>query len=438
MRLGGFATAFVRRVALLLTMAATVSAAVCAVASAAPGDLDRTFSGNGKTMTRFPGGSNASGLAIQADGRIVAVGNANFGRFALARYRGNGTLDATFSGDGKVTTNIAGSEAAFGVALQADGKIVAAGFAFVAGNSVFALARYNADGTLDTTFSGDGKATTDFAAGNERAWDVAIQLDGKIVAAGEFREQGSDETRFALTRYNADGTLDSSFDGDGRVLTDFAPEFTDAQAHALAIQVDGKIVAAGEASRGGDPETGRFALARYNTDGTLDTTFSGDGRVRTDFRLPCPFDCSADIASDVAIQANGKIVAAGVAEFHRFALARYNPDGRLDGSFSNNGKVMTRFPGGSSAQGVAIQADGKIIAAGGTFDPGRLRAFALARYNRGGRLDTTFSGDGKLQTNFTRRDDFASGVVIQPNGRIVAAGSAGRFGGRFALARYRG
>ena len=351
-----------------------------------------------------------------------------------------GDLDPTFDGDGKVTTDLAGSfEIAGAVAIQGDGKIVAAGTAAdVSGISDFALARYNADGSLDPTFSGDGKVTTDFAGASDEANAISIQGDGKIVAAGVARIGLNGSQDFALARYNANGSLDTTFSGDGKVTTDFAG--ANDQAHAVAIQGDGKIVAAGVA---GDVVSGTndFGLARYNANGSLDTTFDGDlllpvpgdGKVTTDFAE------TTDQAFGVAIQGDGKIVAAGFAGSD-FALARYNADGSLDTAFDGDGKVTTDFAGSGSrdeAHAVAIQGDGKIVAAGlavvsGVFD------FALARYNADGSLDTIFSGDGKVTTDFAGDFDAAHGVAIQANRRIVAAGFADLpgTGFDFALARY--
>jgi uncharacterized delta-60 repeat protein len=409
-------------------------------ALAAPGDLDRTFGGDGRVASNFSRTDDVGrALAIQSDGMIVVVGNARsyieyLPRFALERLKPDGTLDSTFGTGGKVVTDFGTpppqdpGSVADAVAIQGDGRIVAAG---VAGER-FALARYNADGTLDPTFGVGGKVTTAFPGFSSRyaiAHDVAIQADGKIVAGGVVA------AAFALVRYNADGTLDSTFDGDGRVVTEMSGGAD--LLNAVAIQADGKIVVAGELMvEFGDSE---FGLARYNTDGTLDSTFGEGGKVTTDFTA------RHDFASDMVIDANGKIVAAGRAGAGgprgTFALARYNADGTLDSMFSGNGKVTTNFTlRADGALGVAIQATGKIVAAGwaagaagGTGD-----RFALARYNTDGTLDSSFSGDGKVRTNFTIESDVAFDVAIQANGRIVAAGRAGGKGGRFALARYRG
>jgi uncharacterized delta-60 repeat protein len=424
-------------VALFISLAVMPSA----LAGAGPGTLDTTFGGDGKVTTDFgPSFDGATAVAIQADGKIVAVGGAggSAGRFALARYDTDGTLDATFGGDGKVRTDFTNrSDVAQGVAIQADGKIVAAGdiTRFTPNGVVgrFALARYDTNGTLDPTFGGDGRVTTSFTDGEDGASAVAIQADGKIVAAGS--ANGSCFcSRFALARYDDDGTLDATFGGDGKVTTRFAHG---SQATAVAIQADGKIVAVG----GQVPEVSRFEVARYGTDGTLDPSFSGDGKLTTNMGL------GEESATGVAIQANGRIVVAGYTDVPhefgdtfgpgKFALARYRADGTLHDAFGGDGKVTTRFGRTTAAaEGMAIQADGKIVAVGHTGgDGGR---FALVRYDLDGGLDATFGGDGRVTTNFTAGEDLAFGVAVQADGRIVAAGRAGGSGGRFALARYVG
>ena len=296
------------------------------------------------------------------------VGQPARGRFALARYNIDGTLDASFGGDGRVTTNFSASaDFANGVAIQTDGKIVATGRAGGSGGRV-AVARYNTDGTLDTSFSGDGKVATNFTAGDDRADHVAIQDDGSIVVAGT-AGNFSRNARFALVRYSADGTLDATFGGDGKVTTNVTPGFD--AAFALAIQPgDQKIVAAGEARR-------KVAVLRYNPDGSLDSTFSGDGKVTTNFTT------GLDYADDVALEPGGKVVTAGSADYFghsRFAVARYDSDGTLDTTFGGDGRVTTNFtPGWDGAYDVEIQpTDGNIVAAGGAGNRGR--KFALVRY----------------------------------------------------------
>jgi uncharacterized delta-60 repeat protein len=391
------------------------------------GSLDSSFSGNGKQITHFPGEDRASGIAVQSDGKIVAVGgavaisSATNGDFALARYRTSGALDTSFSGDGRQTTDFGGElEQAAAVAVQTDGEIIVVGTtqANFRTDSDFALARYNRNGSLDTSFSGDGKMTTDFG-GFDGAAGVALQGNGKIVAAG----RGGPGGDFALARYRPNGSLDSSFSGDGKKTTDFGGSLDGAA--GVALQDNGKIVAVGHGGPDGD-----FALARYNLRGLLDTSFSGDGRQTTDFRG------SSDGAAGVALQGDGKIVAAGRGGARAdFALARYNLHGSLDRTFSGDGKQRTDFGGFDEADGVALQGNGKIVAVGriGFGD------FALARYSPNGRLDPSFSDDGRQTTDFGG-DDGAAGVLLQGDGKIVAAGS-GRGAERssdFALARYLG
>jgi uncharacterized delta-60 repeat protein len=400
----------------VLVAATLLGLVFSAAAQAAPGDLDPTFSGDGKQTTNLGVGfSPATAIARQPDGKLVAVGTSfghDLGDFAVARYNPDGSLDTSFSDDGKLTTSVtSGTDNATGVAVQADGKIVVVGLA--GGN--FALARYGPDGSLDASFSGDGKQTTHFASG-EKATGVALQSDGKIVVVGSAL---NDDRDFALARFNPDGSLDASFSGDGKQTTDFGGLDL---ATGVALQSDGKIVVVGS-SLNDDRD---FALARYNTNGSLDTSFSEDGKLTTDF-----FG-TGDGATGVALQGDGKIVAVGRTRFDAFAIARYDPDGSLDTSFSGDGKQTTDFAGtGSWATGVALEADGKIVAVGSTLNHDR--DFAVARYNANGALDPSFSGDGRQTSDFGGSDR-ANGVVVQADGRIVAVGRGGALD--FALARY--
>lgn len=408
------------------------------------GSLDPTFGTGGRVHTDFPVGMGgfAHALVIQPDGKIVLAGSANDPAtdrsvFALARYNSNGTLDTGFDGDGLVVTPFANSNAtANAITRQIDGKLVLAGVSTDATtfHSVFALARYNMDGSLDPSFDGDGRVTTDFPGVTfEEAQAVAMQADGRIVAAG----RGS--SSFAVTRYNSDGSLDLSFDMDGMVTTAFGGTFE--EANALAIQPDQKIIAAGQTALSVAAED-NFAVARYNTDGSLDNSFDGDGKVITDFGL-------VDGANAIVIQADGRIVAAGAASTipagSFFALARYNTDGTLDNTFDLDGKVLTDFADGRfslGAQGVALRADGGIVAAGDANLSGQ-RDFGVAQYNVNGSLDTTFDADGKVITDFSLNEETVAAMVIQPDGKIIAVG---RFNSRirirgtqdpnFQLARY--
>ncbi|MDP9299695.1 MAG: hypothetical protein M3P43_02165 [Actinomycetota bacterium] len=403
-------------------------------AYAAAGDLDPTFGVGGRVTTDFTRRWDfAYSIVLQDDGKIVTAGEAGAGgsnpRFALARYDTDGTLDTSFGGDGRLTTDFTTHEdLVYALAIQGDGKIVAAGTAGQdTSNSKFALARYNTDGTLDTSFGGDGKLMTSFDRHAELAFAMTIQDDSKIVVVGDAGGGGSRET-FAVARYETDGSLDTSFGGDGKVRTDLSPRTDDAL--AVAIQGHGKIVVAGGA--GAFTRHENFTLVRYDADGSLDGTFGGDGKVTTSFtRRP-------DVPFAIAIQANGKIVVVGGARQgarnSKWALARYDADGTLDTTFSGDGRAITDFTRrDDGAYSVAIQADGKIVAAGLSGFGTANAKFGLVRYETDGTLDGSFDTDGKVTTDFTTRADSAWTVAIQADGRIVAVGQAGK---RFALARY--
>jgi serralysin len=220
------------------------------------------------------------------------------------------------------STDLGGSFAGSGrsTLIEPDGKLLVVGRS---GND-FGLARYTADGALDKTFSGDGKLATDFSKHADVARAVVVQTDGKILVTGH------SEGDFALARYNDNGTLDQSFSGDGKVTTAFVGGSSDGQ--SCVIQNDGKIIVVGRSRKD-------FALARYNTDGTLDHSFSGDGKQTTDFAH------GADSARAAAVRPDGKILVAGRSG-KALALARYTTAGKLDLSFSHDGK-QTSFLGGT-------------------------------------------------------------------------------------------
>lgn len=413
------------RLARFAGLASVLALAFSAHASAAAGDLDTSFSGDGKTTVNFTAGFDwVNAVLVQPDGNIVTIGGTGGrnGVFALARHNPDGTLDSNFGGDGRVTTSLGrGWDSAEGIALQTDGKIVVVG-----GNEGgrMALARYNADGSLDSTFSGDGKVLTNLTPGSDYAMGVALQADGKIVVTGVAGGLGG---RVAVARYNADGSLDSTFSGDGKVMTNFTAG--DDRATSIELQADGKIVVAGTADY--TKRAARFALARYEPDGTLDSTFSGDGRVMTN--LTAWFDGAYGLAVQPS---DGKIVAVGWAD-DMMGLVRYETDGTIDPSFTG-GVVLTNFTiGYDYASGVELQADGKIVVAGPANYFGKNSKFALARYTTSGALDSTFSGDGRVMTDFTAGRDRAFALTLQPaDEKILVAGEAGGQGGRFAIARY--
>jgi uncharacterized delta-60 repeat protein/uncharacterized repeat protein (TIGR01451 family) len=438
-------------------------------AQAAPGSLDLDFGLQGLVITNFPGspGTNsASAVAIQSDGKIVAAGFSHTNGsddFALARYNTDGSLDATFNPSGPipglVTTDFSGSgsfDRASAVAIQSDGKIVAAGVSNTNGSDDFALARYNTDGTLDATFNPSGPTpglvVTDVSDSDnpDQANAVAIQSDGKIVAAGTSMVGG--ESVFALARYDTGGILDATFNPAGSLPGTVTTDVSDSDVgNGVAIQSDGKIVVAGTSTVGGESV---FALARYDTGGILDATFNPAGSLPGTVMTDVSGSGGGDRAHAVAIQSDGKIVVVGasfVGSPDDFALARYDTGGTLDATFNPAGSLpgtvttdVSGTDGGDEANAVAIQSDGKIVAAGGAssgnFD------FAVARYDADGTLDTAFGSFGPtpgfvvMDFSGVANDDEANAVTIQSDGKIVAAGFSGFSGGgaAFAVVRYQG
>jgi uncharacterized delta-60 repeat protein len=416
---------------LALMLLATLSGS----AQAAPGDLDPTFGTGGLVTTDFGGrGDFGLAVALQSDGKIVAAGNSSavgvFSvSFALARYNTNGSLDSTFGSSGTVLTSFGGNlSAAFDVAVQPDGKIVVVGVAGSgAAGSDFGIARYSATGTLDPTFGTGGLVTTDFGGGSDQANGVALQPDGKIVVVGPL--QG----KFGVARYNPDGSLDSTFGSGGKVITDASPSFDGA--FDVAVW-NGKIVVGGGtglfASGASD-----FQLVRYDSDGTLDSSFGGSGIVTTDFG-------ASDNIFGIAVTADGKITAAGGtkgASPGDFAVARYNSDGSLDSTFDGDGKATTDFSADSDdvGEGVVVQPTGSITVAGiaGSGSPGT--AFAVVRYTATGNLDTAFGSGGKASAVFGNPINNAFDILAQPDGKVVVAGGTADFTRGvtdFALARF--
>lgn len=391
----------------------------CLSAFAQVGSPDPGFGNNGKVVTSFGAGtySYAYALATQADGKVVTAGFLNDGsedNFALLRYNTNGTLDNAFGNGGKVLTDFnGGDDVAYAVSLQSDGKIVVAGYTYNGAVYRFALARYNTNGSLDNSFGSGGKVVTDFGTDDDEAFGLLIQPDGKIVAAGC---SGGTAYDFALVRYNTNGSLDNSFGNGGKVITNLGA--ADDEAFAVLIQPDKKIVAGGLSGNG---TALSFALFRYNADGTPDNTFGSGGKVTTPIKDPI------NVVSSLALQRDGKIVAAGYTgnsgtDAYDIALARYNSNGSLDNAFGNGGKVVTDFGAtDDEAIDVELQDDEKIVV-GGYSGGGSGYNFALVRYTTAGVPDVSFGGTGKVAVDFGG-DDACLAIGFFGT-RIYAAGGA--------------
>jgi uncharacterized delta-60 repeat protein len=397
-------------------LAAVLMIAGIRVTLAAAGDLDPTFGAGGLVTTDFSGGNDYLGkIAVQSDGKIVAIGESfSPGKFALARYNADGTLDATFGNGGKVVTVIANvREVAFGLLILPDGNILVSGSIDLPStiNRSWAILRYKSDGSLDTSFGNNGIVMTDFGPDDDQAYGMALQSDGKIVAAGrrgiQFYPADQRKGNVALARYTANGTLDTTFGVNGKVVNDFG-QGLESYAIALMIQPDDKIVIAGESSY-------EFLVARYNRDGALDMSFSGNGYALANFSN------NWDVPGDALLQPDGKIVIVGLADYtsvyNNPALARYNPDGSFDQSFGTAGQIMLAPSAGIDA--VALQRDGKLVALG-TSDNGMM----LWKFNRNGSFDTTFGSGGIVNTSFGTAACEASDIALQSDGKIVIGGLA--------------
>jgi uncharacterized delta-60 repeat protein len=410
---------------LVVIASVALGAAVVPAAFAAAGDLDSSFSGDGKLATTFgKWESDATAVAVQPDGKIVIGVSTRV--FAVGRYNADGTLDSTFGRNGKVLTwdGKGGWAHARALALQPDGKIVVAGWdgeSHGCCDDRFAVFRYRANGRLDPSFGGDGRVFTNLTPGQDQAFALVIRPNGNIVIAGTARMH-----RFALVRYKPDGAVDRSFGDDGIASASSFGWVGQEYALALAVQADGKFVASGSSSVPEEPVVGP-SLVRFTRSGALDPTFGTDGFATGG----APFG--------IEIQTDGKIVTGGGGAF---LLTRVMPDGSPDISFDGDGELVTPFPGlqhQPNANDVVLQQDGKIIACGGYYEGS---GFALARYEQvDGSLDPGFGDNGTVfATGFPTGPSafigaFAQALALQPDGRIVVVGGTG---GRVAIARFLG
>src|SRR5581483_4258477 len=334
------------------------------------------------------------------------VGSNDHRDFIVARYNHDGSLDTSFDGDGIAITDVGAgtSNEANALAIQPDGKIV------VAGNSStddITVVRYNPDGSLDTSFGSGGFATDPSAGG---ATGIALEPSGEILV--------SSSSQFSVLAFTAAGKLDTTFGTAGATSVDFFSN--GGSANALTVQADGKIVVAGVANTD-TPQT-RFALARLNPNGSLDPSFGSGGKALAHFSTS-----GADGANAVAIQPDGKIVAGGFGAGVKSdaAIARFNADGSLDTTFATNGMFLQDLNGGGddAVRSLVIQPDGRIVAAGFAAATGGFTSdFAVLRLNADGSLDNSFANGGLRTIDFAGGNDSAAGVALDPAGNIVAAG----------------
>ncbi|TKK68952.1 T9SS type A sorting domain-containing protein [Ilyomonas limi] len=401
----------------------------------ADGILDTSFGENGKVTTDFNGLNDyASSIVLQEDKIVLSGSTGNYGNrdIALARYTADGTLDDSFGENGRVTTdfNDSSDDVANSIALQG-GKIIVAGSTsdLVGYLNDFALVRYTAEGVLDTSFGESGKVITDFNSDYDVANSIVLQGD-KILVCGTAYNNDT-YTDFALARFTADGVLDSSFGVNGRVITDFG--FDEDNAYSMALQGDKIIVAGSTYTHPGNNYNTDFVLIRYTADGAVDASFGLNGLVIGYFPSSQTFFTSTILQGDKIIAAG---YAFNDNNFFDFLLARFTADGVLDPSFGVNGMATINFNGSSYDQANAIALQGnKIIVAGFTGNSPNFD-FALARFTADGRLDSSFGEQGKVITDFNNSDDKVSSIVLQGNKIIVVGSTGNFGSRDFALARY--
>ncbi len=429
------------RSGLLLPYFAVVAYPLAQPLGSSDGDLDLAFGRLGTVIVDFTGQDQYGfGVAVQRDSKVIVVGQSGeypLFHSAMVRVDSNGKLDDAFGTGGKVTVVLDDEgDQLTAVTQQPDGKIVAAG-ARIHDNfqNAFIVARFHPDGSLDQGFGDFGRVVTTFGDPAAAAQSVILQPDGKIVVAG-FSGAGSysELNDFALVRYDAAGSLDPTFGSGGKVITHFSGIYnTGSRAADIALQYDGKLIVVGAYKNEATPR--EFAMARYLEDGALDLSFGVQGKVTTSF------GAGDSPATSIVLQPGDKIVLAGMFQAghhdHDFALARYDRSGALDGTFGVGGRVVSDLFGGSDdiAYDLTIQMDGKLIAAGRTGQYPHFQ-FGLARYEWSGILDPTFGLSGAVATSFGGFSSQGYAADLQPDGKLLVTGYMNNASTDIVLARY--
>ena len=405
----------------LAVLAALALAVSVGLALGAPGDLDTSFDGDGKRTIDYGGEDRGQAVALQPNGKILVAGYGGSNTaMTVTRLNPEGSLDNGFDGDGTSGVDLGGDERAYALALQPDGKIVLVGETFppIGFGPDIAVARLNPDGSLDAGFNGNGVRLIDYGLTFDGGRAVALQPDGKILVVGF---SGLETPAMKVTRLNPNGSNDMSFGAGG---TSSVNPPGDEQALGVALQRDGKIVIVGDRVPPGGVRT-VVLVVRLDPGGAIDRDF-GIGGTRS-------IDYGAGVSARgraVTLQADGKIVVAGSGGADTaMMVTRLNPDGSNDTSFDGDGTSGLDLGLGESANAVALQPDGKVVVAGSTG-----ARVAIGRLQPGGSPDTTFDFDGRQTVGFGL-SDVAFGLALQPNGRIVVAGKTD---GNVAVARLEG
>lgn len=390
---------------------------------AAPGDVDTTFGTAGVVTVPLSGASQLFDVVSQPDGKLVGVGYTTTPSntdVLVMRLTANGGFDSSFGSLGIVTTPVgSGNDFGLAVAIDSFGRIVVAGEMLGLSNFDFGVVRYLSDGSLDDSFGTGGKVIIPVGQANDIPFSVAVQPDGKIVMVGRsyIGATHSSDWDISLVRLMPDGTLDSSFGDGGKVFTRVGPYYD--EANRIAVLPNGKIVVSGYSYTSA---TDSYILAaRYTSSGKLDQSFGVGGVARANV------GSNEDRSAGLAVQADGKLVVGGFCYNSTsnwdFALVRFTQGGSLDGNFGIGGIATTAVGmAGDYCFGVAVQPDGRIVATGSADNASAIADIALVRYSSNGALDTTFGIGGKSIVATSVENDVGRTPLVQPNGRIVIAG----------------
>jgi len=372
------------------------------------GSLDHNFGNQGKLISDFGSDERSRDIAIQKDGKILLAGEIFNGLdfdIVVVRYNPNGSLDTSFNKTGIVITDAESSEFVKSIAIQSDGRIVVGGIRYNENNADIILVRYNPDGSIDKSFDTDGKVITDLGY-DEQTQDISINSNNKIVLGADYYDRTQSD--IAILRYNIDGSLDKSFNSTGTVFVDTG---FDEYIGAISLQTDDKILVTGNQIKGSRSDV---LTARLNTEGKLDMSYNVFGYVTTDLNLGRGFGTS------VVQQSDGKILVSGTRDNSfgtnlRNALIRYFANGMLDTTFGTRGIVYTVLSQIDFSNDAIIQKDGKILVAGATYNGANLDIVVL-KYNSNGSLDNTFNLNGIKQIDFSAY--YANSITINEDGNI--------------------
>ncbi|WP_138476390.1 T9SS type A sorting domain-containing protein [Dyadobacter bucti] len=413
-----------------------------------PGSLDQTFGQGGKVVTDVDQIYNqVCSVLIQNDGKIVAVGYSTSQQgqsyMTIIRYMANGSLDGSFGVNGisKIQIYEIAFDQAFCGVIQPDGKIVIAGCAHNGYDYDFAMVRLTKYGARDLTFGSGGIVTTDFNASDEKANQIVILPNGKLILAGyTIDTSGFPDHNLAFARYESNGNIDTSFGANGSVSINLGDLGFWQSVRGMALQPDGRILATGFTEIYDfeeDVYKNVFFVSRLNEDGGLDSSFGANGTTIADVG-------AESTAHAITIQSNGRILISGKTKavfggYEDFALVRFNSDGSFDNTFGSKGIVLVSFDTTSDiAMSLVVQPDNKILALGYTaVQAGTTLDFALVRFNSDGQHDVTFGNNGRVITDIAGNWDFGTAVALQKDGKIVVGGYS-RNGSdyNFALVRY--